>query len=85
MKSPARGKSTSVLVQGVDKHGVWIFIKGKEYFLPYQTYPWFKNARPSQIQNVKMANGHHLYWPALDVDLELDAVKHPEKYPLTYR
>ena len=85
MKSSARGKDTSVEVQGVHKHGIWIFIKGKEYFLPYQTYPWFKNARPREIQNVKLSNGHHLYWPALDVDLELDAIKNPKLCPLTYR
>ena len=85
MRSPARGKSASVEVQGVQKHGIWIFVKGKEYFLPYQTYPWFRNARTREIQNVKLTNGYHLYWPALDVDLELDAVKHPKKYPMMYR
>jgi hypothetical protein len=24
----------------------------------------------------------HLYWPDLDVDLSLDSIEHPERYPL---
>jgi hypothetical protein len=27
-------------------------------------------------------HGYHLYWPDLDVDLEIDNLKNPEKYPL---
>ncbi|MGZ9164422.1 MAG: DUF2442 domain-containing protein [Anaerolineales bacterium] len=25
------------------------------------------------------------YWPELDIDIELDALKHPERYPLIFR
>jgi hypothetical protein len=34
------------------------------------------------IQNVQLIHGHHLYWPELDVDLEIDNLENPEKYPL---
>ena len=28
---------------------------------------------------------NHLYWPELDIDLEVESVFHPERYPLTSR
>jgi hypothetical protein len=36
---------------------------------------------PSFLQ-VERLHGEHLRWPALDVDLELDAIRRPERYPL---
>jgi hypothetical protein len=27
----------------------------------------------------------HLYWPDADVDLTVDAIEHPERYPLKAR
>lgn len=79
------GKSTSVVeVTHIDNHGFWIFVQEKEYFLGFSDYPWFKDARISEISNVSLLHGFHLYWPALDVDLELDCIKNPEKYPLKY-
>jgi hypothetical protein len=27
----------------------------------------------------------HLYWPQLDVDLTVDSIEQPERYPLTSR
>ena len=85
MKSSALGKSTSpVEVQEISHHGIWIYVKGREYFLPYKDYPWFKEAKISEVFNVQLLHGMHLHWPDLDVDLELEALQHPEKYPLIY-
>jgi hypothetical protein len=25
---------------------------------------------------------HHLYWPSLDVDVAVESIRHPEKFPL---
>jgi hypothetical protein len=86
MKSSIRGKSTShVEVQNISKDGIWIFVKDREYFLPYKEYPWFKDAKVSEIYNVKLLNGSHLIWPDLDVDLEMESLQNPENYPLIYR
>ena len=85
MKSLQRGRSISkVEIQGVSNHGIWLYVEGAEYFLPYSAYPWFLNATIEQIYNVELLFGFHLRWPELDIDLELDALKHPEKYPLAY-
>ncbi|MGE5342494.1 MAG: DUF2442 domain-containing protein [Candidatus Omnitrophota bacterium] len=74
---------SEVEVLNISIHGIWLYVKGKEYFLSYQDYPWFKKARLSEIHNVQLHHGGHLYWPALDVDLSLNILEHPEKYPLT--
>lgn len=30
----------------------------------------------------KLPSPRHLYWPELDVDLAVESIEHPEKYPL---
>ena len=64
--------------------GMWLLVKDTEYFLPYKDYPWFKDAKISDIYNVELLHETHIYWPTLDVDLDLDALQNPEKYPLIY-
>ena len=82
MKLLKNGKSTSVNIENISPFGIWIFVKGKEYFLSYQDYPYFKDQSIKSIQNVKLLHGFHIYWPDLDVDLEIDNLENPKKYPL---
>ncbi len=83
MKFEERGMSTSgVELTNVSAHGFWILVGGEELFLSFEQFPWFKDATIGQITGVELVSEHHLYWPALDVDLSLDSVRHPEKYPL---
>ena len=83
LKSP--GKSTSkVEVSHIDIHGIWLWIEGKEHFLSYSDYPWFKDAKLKDILNVKLFNGFHLRWPKLDVDLELESLGN-QRYSLKYQ
>jgi hypothetical protein len=46
-----------------------------------------KNIYPilRSIQNVQLLHSYHLYWPDLDVDLEIDNLENPQKYPLKSR
>ncbi len=82
MKSLKSGKSTSVSVENITQFGIWMFVNGKEYFLSYEDYPFFEDQTIKSIQNVKLLHGFHLFWPDLDVDLEIDNLENPEKYPL---
>jgi hypothetical protein len=61
---------------------LWLFVNGHEYFLNYQDYLYFREQTIKAIQNVKLLHSCHLYWPDLDVDLEIDNLENPEKYPL---
>lgn len=85
MKSPKRGIDTSASVENITPFGIWLYVRGREYFLSYKDYPYFKEQRLSDIQNVKLLHGCHLYWPELDVDLEIDNLENPEKYPLKFK
>ncbi len=86
MRSSQLGASTSdAEVTHINAHGFWLLANGKEYFLPYEDYPWFKEARVGEILNVQLHHRSHLHWPALDVDLCLESLEDPDKFPLIYR
>ena len=86
MKYEPVGSDTSkVEVINVSPHGFWLFVAGNEYFLAFDHFPWFRNATVGQLFNVEFSHGAHLYWPALDIELDLERIEHPEKFPLVAR
>lgn len=86
MTFAARGAGTSAVeVTNISKHGFWLLIGEQEVFLPFETYPWFRYAPVGKILHVERPSEHHLYWPELDIDLEVESVFHPERYPLASR
>ena len=54
----------------------------KELFLPYEQFPWFKDKTINDITKVESFGEGHFYWENLDVDLSLDMIEHPERFPL---
>ena len=83
MKSETHGVHTSAVeVTNISRHGFWLFLEEKESFLAFDQFPWFKDAPVESILNVQLLNEHHLYWPDLDVDLHVDSIEHPERFPL---
>ncbi len=82
MRSSKRGKNTSVSVEGITPWGLWLFANNVEYFVDFDLYPFFRDQTLRHIQNVALIHDDHLYWPDLDVDLEIDVLQNPEKYPL---
>jgi hypothetical protein len=86
MKLNVAGKSISKTeVTNVSAHGIWLFAKQHEYFLPYDTFPAFKDAKISDILNVKIEHEEYLFWPSLGIDLELESIENPEKFTLQYK
>lgn len=84
MNSRTHGTLTSVEVTHIDGAGLWVLVADREYYLPYQQFPWFRDARIAQVLHVELESPKHLRWPDLDVDLTLDSIESPESYPLTY-
>jgi len=86
MKSAKHGKRTSVVeVTNISKHGFWLVIGDRELFLPFENFPWFRDAPIRKVLNVELPAVHHLYWPDLDIDLAVESIEHPERYPLVSR
>jgi hypothetical protein len=83
MKSHAGAKITlEVEVTQIDKQGIWLLIGEKESFLSFENFPWLKNAYVGAIQNFELLNERHLLWPDLDIDLAVESIEHPERFPL---
>ena len=83
MRSVRHGKRTSdVEVTNVSTHGLWLFVHGREFFLPFETFPWFRDAPIAHIVRVELPSPDHLYWPDLDIDLAVESIQHPERFPL---
>ncbi len=79
----APGNSTlAVEVTHISSHGVWLLSNDKELFMSYEDFPWFKDQPVKSIINVEEQSPGHFYWPEMDVDLTIESIEHPERFPL---
>ena len=86
MTSAKLGKRISdVEVTNVSTHGFWLMLGAEELFVPFSDFPWFKDAPIAKLTNVERPQPHHLHWPDLDVDLAVESIRHPQKFPLVAR
>ena len=74
--------NTSVSVLMINGQGIMITVGGLDYFLSYNRIPWMREASIKDVLNVQMCGDEAIEWPALDVDLEIESLRHPERYPL---
>ena len=86
MSSRQHGIGTSgVEISGISAHGFWLLAGQEGIFLSYEDFPWFKDASVGSILNVKEPTPGHFYWSALDIDLGLESIRHPDRFPLRAR
>ena len=77
------GKGTSEIeVTNISGHGIWLLVRGIEYFLSYENFPWFRDKTVGQILNVEEASPGHFYWPELEIDLSEKIIQDPLAFPL---
>lgn len=72
----------AVGVTNVSPHGFWMLVDGRELFLPFAEFPWFREASVEAVCEVARPRPEHFHWPALDLDLTLESILHPDRYPL---
>ena len=72
-------------VTNVSPHGFWLLVDERELFVAFKDFPWFQDATIRDLGAVERPSSNHLYWPALDVDLALDSIERPDRYPLVSR
>ena len=83
MRSETLGADTlAVEVTHIDTSGLWLYVDGHEHYLPFDEFPWFRDATVRQISRIVRFDGDHFHWPEIDVDLTLDMIDHPQRYPL---
>jgi len=83
MTSATLGLNTSLVeITNISRHGFWLLLEDEELFLPFSDFPWFQDAAVGKILNVELPSSSHLYWPELDVDLAVESIRYPEKFPL---
>lgn len=75
-------QNTLASVLMINAQGIMLSVLGNDYFLSYNRVPWLKDARISDVLNVRMSGRSAIEWEALGVDLEIESLKHPERYPL---
>jgi hypothetical protein len=83
MKSSRSGTSTfSVRVGGITARGFWLLIDAQKVFVSYREFPWFREFTPNELARVCRPFPNHIRWPDFDIDLLLDSIRHPARYPL---
>ena len=70
-------------VTSIQRNGFWVIVDDTEFFIDFEDYPDFKKATVAQIHSFRRSKGG-LHWDELDVDIEIEALKHPEQYPLIF-
>jgi hypothetical protein len=83
MSSQPLGSNTSPAeITNISSNGVWLLSSDREFFMSYEDFPWFKNVTIGKILNVQEPTPGHFYWPDLDVDVGIETIEHPERFPL---
>ncbi|MBA4373355.1 MAG: integron cassette protein [Thermodesulfovibrio sp.] len=71
-----------VEITHISANGVWLLAGDRELFMSYDDFPWFKNAPVGKILKIEQPRPGHFYWPELDVDLTIEIIEHPERFPV---
>lgn len=78
----SNSQNTSVSVLMINAQGIMISVCGNDFFISYNRMPWLKDARISDVLNIRMAGRNAIEWETLGVDLEIESLRHPERFPL---
>ena len=84
MQTALRNNSVNTLVSVlmINAQGIMLSVQGHDYFLSYNRIPWMREASIKDVLDVQMCGNEAIEWPRLDVDLEIDSLRYPERYPL---
>ncbi len=64
-------------VTSINRNGFWVQCGEEELYMSFVEFPWFEHATVAQICRVQCPTSTRLYWPDLDLDLPLDAIRFP--------
>lgn len=81
----SNSSNTSANVLMINDKGLMLSVLGQDYFISFNRLPWMKDAAIRDVLDVRMCGDDAIEWPKLDIDLEIDSLKHPERYPLVMK
>jgi hypothetical protein len=64
--------------------GFWLVLDECRILVDFREFPWFRGRSREELQNVERPFADELRWPELDVDLAVDSLLHPKRYPLRF-
>jgi hypothetical protein len=83
MTSGVVGKATlDVEITNIDMQGIWLLMNDKEFFLPFERFPEFRDATVGEIHNVRMEGDGELHWPDLKLRLPVTSIGIPTLIPV---
>lgn len=81
----SNSSNTSANVLMINDKGLMLSVLGQDYFISFNRLPWMKDAAIRDVLDVQMCGDDAIEWPKLDIDLEINSLKHPERYPLVMK
>lgn len=78
-------KPRSAEVTTISESGFSVRVGGRELYVAFDQFPWFRHARVSDLFQVELVTPDHLRWPTIDADLSVRSIEHPEEFPLVSR
>lgn len=66
-------------VTHISGNGFWILLDdAEELLLPFDEFPWFRDAPVGKILHLERPSRNHRYWPELDIDLSVESIRHSQ-------
>lgn len=80
------GAATSAAeITAISALGFRLLVDDREYFVPFADYPAFRDGTIAQIYQFQHHAPDQVYWPELDIDIDLHALAEPERFPLSFQ
>ena len=73
--------TSAVEVTNISRYGFLVLLDEEELLLSFEQFPWFRQATVGQITHVERPAPDHFYWPSLDVDRSVAAMRRPDDFP----
>jgi hypothetical protein len=70
------------VITHISSTGARLMARGRELFLDYDRFPWFREAPVKLILKVEEPRPGRFHWPDLDVDLTETIIDDPDQFPL---
>jgi len=75
------GVDSSARLGEVGIYDFSIHVDGRFLRLTYYDFPWFRDATLEQLAAIERPAPDRLRWPELDVDLSIESIENPKRYP----